>query len=152
MNFWLLWMLLAFMAAPFVSPAMSTTDSLRMVIRNKDVYVAKKEARIAALKQALAAPGLSADSIYRLNERISEEYRKFQIDSAIAYSRDCIRIARKYGWKEREIASSLKLARFYTQCSCFLEAQKILDDIDPATLSSELRRLYYQAANQLCSF
>lgn len=145
-------MLLASMAVPYMSSAMSATDSLRAVIRNKDVYVAKKEARIAALKRELGAPGLSADSIYLLNERICEEYRKFQIDSAIAYSRGCIAIAEAHGWKERAIASSLRLARFYTQCCCFLEAKKIIDSVDPATLSPELRKLYYQAASQLWSF
>lgn len=151
-NVLLLWVLVASMAVPFISAAMSATDSLRAVIRNKDFYVAKREARIATLKRELSGRDISPDSMYCLNERIGEEYRKFQIDSAIAYSRKCIAIAEKYGWTDRIIASSLRLAMFYTQCSCFLEAQKLIDDIDPDRLDPSLRNLYYQAASQLWSF
>lgn len=148
----LLWMLIAFMGMLPAHAAKSATDSLRMVIRNKEVYVAQKETRLAALKSKLSVPGLSADSIYRLNELLSDGYKKFQIDSAISYSLKGLSIARKYGWRDREIASLLQLSMLYSQSSRFREAEKLLDEQDPQQLSPELRMLYYKAASQLWSF
>ncbi|MCC8155647.1 MAG: hypothetical protein LIP01_16620 [Tannerellaceae bacterium] len=61
------------------------TDSLDKIIDNKSVYIAEKEQRIKHLTGLLQATHASLSYEYEINLKLYEEYKKFQLDSAIQY-------------------------------------------------------------------
>lgn len=121
------------------------TDSLYVTIKQKDFFVQQKEQRIIHIKNMLKEEGMTPDKRYEINFQLCEEYRKFNVDSAIHYANRNIEIARQEGnliWKYR---SALRISLLYSMCGSFREAEGILTGMDKSRLNSELLALYYEA-------
>ena len=82
---------------------------------------------------------------YKVNLQLHDEYRKFNIDSAVHYIKRNISIAITLGEQEWGIDSSLKLSLLYSMGGMYREAELLLKDIDPTQLSKELLSAYYDA-------
>ena len=56
------------------------TDSLHRIINEKQFFVQRKEQKIASIKLLLDNVEKNSESEYRINVRLYDEYKKFQID------------------------------------------------------------------------
>lgn len=71
------------------------TDSLHRIINEKQFFVQRKEQKIASIKLLLDNVEKNSESEYRINVRLYDEYKKFQIDSALFYTNRNVEIARR---------------------------------------------------------
>ena len=89
-------------------------DSLHKMIDAKPLFVQKKEQRIARIKCLLKDSGLTPDREYKVNLQLYNEYKKFNIDSAIHYVDRNLEIARQLNRNYLKYQSSLQLSLVYS--------------------------------------
>ena len=140
-----LWLLLFLGGAEL--PAQSRTslkhleDSLDALIANEQYFIDKKEERINRIKLRLKNADMLAE--YKINLELHDEYRKFNVDSAIHYIKRNIDIAVALGEYEQEIDSRLKLSLLYSMGGMYREAELMLGGIEADSLTPELLSDYY---------
>ncbi|MDR0938067.1 MAG: DUF6377 domain-containing protein [Mediterranea sp.] len=120
------------------------TDSLHQTIDQKASFAAQKEERIARIRHLLGAD-LTFAQEYKINSRLCDEYRKFEVDSAIHYASKNLWIARQLGDDYRRCESSLQLSMLYSMCSRYRDAETILKTLSPKELPPDLLVEYYRA-------
>ena len=120
-------------------------DSLHATIERHDDFISRKEASIAAVRRMLTQEAVSDEKTYRVNSLLFDEYRKYQVDSALACIDRAAGAAARLGNNDYLITADLTKRLELSMCSRFHEAEKILAGIDPATLPPTLRLLYYEA-------
>ncbi len=135
----------------------SLADSLHRIVEHYDLFVRQKEEKISRLKQIRAALTPNSEELFRINQQLIEEYRKFQADSAIAYARQNLELSRALADKTprdanplpkndaKEITSLTELSMILSMTGRFREAESLLTDIDPASLIPGQKREYYEA-------
>lgn len=128
------------------------TDSLRRMIDEKPVFVQKKEQRINRIKCMLKSSGLTSEGEYKINLQLYNEYKKFNIDSAIHYVDRNIEIARKLNNADLEHQASLQLSLVYSMCGRYRDAELILEQINPSVLSKELLLVYYETYSRFWEY
>ena len=116
-------------------------DSLNVLIENEQTFVNRKEERISKIKLKLRSASILEE--YKINLALHDEYKKFNVDSAIYYIRKNVDIAVKLAEKEWEIASNLKLSLLYSMGGMYREAESILKNIDLKQLPQHLLSDYY---------
>ena len=83
----------------FVSQAHNTSDTiystLYKLIEKKGIYVQQKKDKISRVKSMLAVPDISDSQRYDINHQLYDEYKTFISDSAIFYTEQNLKIARK---------------------------------------------------------
>lgn len=117
------------------------SDSLSRLIDNERNFVKIKEERIKKIKLKLKNAGILEE--YALNQKLYDEYKKFNVDSAVHYIKRNVDIAIALGEREQEIDANLKLSWSYSMGGMYREAELILENIDPSQLSRELLSSYY---------
>ncbi|MDV6169054.1 DUF6377 domain-containing protein [Flavobacterium sp. DG1-102-2] len=120
---------------------------LDAAIKNKSEYSQKREERISGLKR-LKEDGLSRLREYEVNKSLYKEYRKFRLDSAIAYIQRNLVIASDLNDEVLKNESQLQLANLYSSSGKFREAEGILKGINRNSLSKSLLPLYYEFYSQ----
>ena len=119
------------------------SDSLNNLIDHEQEFINRKEEKIKKIKRRLKDASILEE--YKVNLQLHDEYRKFNIDSAVHYIKRNISIAITLGEQEWGIDSSLKLSLLYSMGGMYREAELLLKDIDPTQLSKELLSAYYDA-------
>lgn len=119
------------------------TDSLHRIINEKQFFVQRKEQKIASIKLLLDNVEKNSESEYRINVRLYDEYKKFQIDSALFYTNRNVEIARRLNNPHFVYQASLQLAYLYSLSNRFLESKAILESIPSKELSHDLLITYY---------
>jgi hypothetical protein len=122
------------------------TDSLHKMIDEKPVFVAQKEQRIERIKNLLKGD-LTFEQEYKINARLCDEYKKFEVDSAIHYAGRNLYIARQLGDANRRYESSLRLSLLYSMCGRYRDAELMLNAVPPHKLSKELLTQYYEVCS-----
>ena len=102
-------------------------DSLHKMIDAKPLFVQKKEQRIARIKCLLKDSGLTPDREYKVNLQLYNEYKKFNIDSAIHYVDRNLEIARQLNRNYLKYQSSLQLSLVYSMCGRYRDAELLLE-------------------------
>lgn len=123
-------------------------DELNKAIDNKKYYDEKKEQKINDLKQLLNMPGLSVTQEYDINMRLSEEYRKYTMDSAIHYIEKNLKIVKSLNNIDLINQTNLHLSLLYSATGRYIESKAILNNIDRQSLSKDLLSLYFEANSQ----
>ncbi len=129
-----------------------TTDSifaeLHNTIKNKEIYVRQKELTIAHFKNKLLTGNHTVRQEYQLNKRLYLEYKKFRLDSAIAYALKNIALAHLLQDQNSDQEARIQLADLYSSSGKYRESEIILRHINSRTLAKELLLDYYEAYDQ----
>lgn len=123
----------------------SLTEFLDYIIANKHIYTEIKEQKINNLKSILQDAPLSLEYEYELNQKLSNEYKKFKLDSAIYYAEKNIDIAKKRNDRTLRYNSDISLATLYSYAGRFRESEEILKKINSQQLPTALLPDYYDA-------
>ena len=118
-------------------------DSLHKMIDAKPLFVQKKEQRIARIKCLLKDSGLTPDREYKVNLQLYNEYKKFNIDSAIHYVDRNLEIARQLNRNYLKYQSSLQLSLVYSMCGRYRDAELLLEKMKPSEFPRSLLATYY---------
>ncbi len=102
---------------------------LKRAIAAKSYYEDLKEQRINKLTALRQTGGGDLQWEYRTNRLIAEEFSKFNLDSAIHYTKRNLETAAILGDRDSEIESTFQLAVIYADYGLFLEGIKLLDSI-----------------------
>jgi len=120
------------------------SDYLDHVINNKEQFSQQKELKINSLKNLLDSKGDSEEYVYKINQRLCDEYKKFKVDSAIYYAKKNIEIANSLNNTYWRYQSQIFLANMYSFSSKFLESENILKNIHSVDLPPDLLPDYYE--------
>ncbi|MDR2146271.1 MAG: DUF6377 domain-containing protein [Tannerella sp.] len=130
-------------------------DSLRHIldktIDNQAFYTEKKEQRIENLKQLFSVGGLTVRQQYDIHNKLYDEYRKYQTDSATTYVQKNKVIAEALADSELLPETNLKLAYLYSARGMYIEAKNLLDSISKNRLPDRLLPDYYEIYGTFCS-
>lgn len=126
----------------------SVFSILNRELNNKAVYIDKKEQKINGLKELLDTPNLLKAQEYDINMKLSAEYKKYKIDSAIFYVEKNQEIAAILHDKDMIDETNLKLSLLYSASGIYLESKQILNTINRQALSEKLLPLYFEAYSQ----
>lgn len=118
----------------------SLITALDNAIKNKQQYVTQKEQRIATLKN-----NSTRFQPYEYNKALYEEYRKFNLDSAIFYVKKNLSLATTSHNQVQQQAASMQLAVLYSSLGKYRESEQILTGISKAQLNTQLLPDYYEA-------
>jgi hypothetical protein len=119
-------------------------SNLNRAIANKAIFTRQKEERIASIKRTKAALGPPLEQ-YRINRVLYHEYQKFKIDSAASYALKNLTIARAMNSPNLIVTAQLDLANIYFPLNKFLEANQLLQSINPRNISKGQLADYYAA-------
>lgn len=135
-------------AAPEREPSLAElTDSLECAIRQHDRYVARREARIARLKQE--GKEVADESLFRLYSQIYEEYKAYICDSAIHYLHLNLRWTIEHQRPDAATQTRIELARLMAAAGMYQEATQLLQQTDRPTLPDRLLPAYYDSYHKL---
>ncbi len=123
----------------------SISDSLDYVMNNKEQYIRHKELEINSLQKLLNKKGNSLEYEYEINNKLSDEYKKFRLDSAILYAEKTIEIAQTLKDSHLKSISDINLARLYSYSGRFRESEEILKTFNPKKLPPQILPDYYEA-------
>jgi len=127
---------------------LSRLQQIDKAIAESHLYVAQREARITAVRQAyqLASGRQKYDESYRLYEL----YRPFVSDSAIYFLRKCVQLAEQAHDDADAISCRSLLAIRCSNIGLYDEALNILDSIRPSnSLDKSVLGTYYEAYNNV---
>ena len=142
----ILYIIAILLAFPFPLFADDNTEQwlqkLDYSLSQREKYDLQKRERIDSLKRLLPHAA-DTDSRYEALHSIFEEYKSYCYDSAVVYARHSLELAEKSGQENRITESKCAVAFCLISSGILSEASSILDTIDPARQSRELRHLYY---------
>ncbi|MDL2256817.1 DUF6377 domain-containing protein [Bacteroidales bacterium OttesenSCG-928-I14] len=116
---------------------------LLYTLDNKQKYENDKIDRIDNIKK-LKVRDTSLEQEYNLNLMLHQEYRIFQLDSAVYYAERNCQIAENLGFINRILEAKLYLSWFYSMLGMSVDAKAILSEIDASNLPENLYPLYYE--------
>ncbi|HEY4194806.1 MAG TPA: DUF6377 domain-containing protein [Mucilaginibacter sp.] len=119
-------------------------SDLNQAIAGKATFTRQKEERIASIKRTKAAVSPPLEQ-YRINRVLYHEYQKFQIDSAVSYALKNLTIANAMNSANLIVTAQLDLANIYFPLNKFLEANELLQSINPHKISKDQLADYYAA-------
>ncbi|MBE9661581.1 DUF6377 domain-containing protein [Mucilaginibacter myungsuensis] len=131
-------------------------DELKAEFAKKASYDSQKEGRIKELKTALGRTSpVNAKSRFDICNKIYEEYRSYQYDSAYTYVNKLLSISRELNDKSKEDLSRMKMGFILLSSGMFKETFDSMRGIDVRDLDqnakveyySMMMRAYYDLAN-----
>jgi hypothetical protein len=125
----------------------SVYRALDSAIKNKLIYDARREAKIATLKNLLQKAGRDYGRTFYLNDQLSETYKAYRYDSAAIYLNRNLDLAQKHNDIYRLDQTKLKLAYTFASAGMYLEAVNLIGMINRSKLSPDLVVDYYSACN-----
>lgn len=125
----------------------SVYRALDSAIKNKLIYDARREAKIAVLKNLLQKAGRDYGRTFYLNDQLSETYKAYRYDSASIYLNRNLDLAQKHNDIYRLDQTKLKLAYTFASAGMYLEAVNLIGMINRSKLSPDLVIDYYSACN-----
>ena len=126
----------------------NTIDSL---IEHRSELLAEKEIRLKALKDGLQE-GLDEDHLFKLNERIYDEYMAYNFDSAYYYINKNVERQRALGHADRFAASAVRMAHILAVSGIFNNARLLLNEVRVEDISTANKIDYYEQQSELNLF
>jgi len=123
----------------------SMSDYLTYIINNKEIFTRQKEQQINSLKKLLTKKESSLEYEYEINQQLSDEYKKFKLDSAIYYAERNVLIAHILKNTYLKYLSDINLATLYSYSGRFIESEKMLERMNAQELPQKLLPDYYEA-------
>ena len=116
---------------------------LNQTIEQSATYIQAKEQRIASLEKALKKASQPAEK-YDLHKQLYDEYRKFKVDSAVAYLLKNEQIAIALNDTEKQDETRILLSKLYSVKGMYVESLQLLSSIDKQRLNKTLLCDYYE--------
>ena len=144
-------------AVPFIAPLHAeetlkeVAKRLDLVLADKKLYVEHKERELERLKELFGRQTASAEYEYEINTRLSDAYRKFQLDSAIAYAQKAVEPARQLADPALRALAEIKLAELYSYGGKFRESEDLLRRYHAKSLPVRVLPAYYEACGHFYS-
>ena len=126
----------------------NTIDSL---IEHRSELLAEKEIRLKALKDGLQE-GLDEDQLFKLNERIYDEYMAYNFDSAYYYINKNVERQRALGHADRFATSAVRMAHILAVSGIFNNARLLLNEVRVEDISTANKIDYYEQQSELNLF
>lgn len=120
---------------------------LNKSIAEKAMFTKAKQERIESIKATLGAIA-SPEEKYRLNRLLYLENQKFRIDTSVYYARQNVQIAKSLGREDLIAAASLDLVNAYLPLNRLIEAEALLNGINPKLLTKPALADYYLTKTQ----
>ena len=126
-------------------------DTIDNLIENrKDLFV-EKEIRLKVLKDDLQR-STSEDQLFKINERIYDEYMAYDFDSAYYYINKNVERQRALGDADRFAASAVRMAHILAVSGIFNNARLLLNEVRVQEISKENKINYYEQQSELNLF
>jgi len=119
-------------------------SKLNDAIADKAKYTLQKKESIARISRNYSKITSSLDK-FNFNKTLYSEYQKFQIDSAASYALKNLAIAKAMNSSNLIVTAQLDLANIYFPLNKFLEANELLQSINPRKISKNQLEDYYAA-------
>lgn len=123
-----------------------TLDSL---IAQHDQLTADKERHLATIKNGVRGMTLTPEQEYDLNQRLYDEYVAYKFDSALYYINKNVTALKATGDKDRYAASAVRMAHILAVTGLFDRARRLLDNVNPDSLSDQQKIAYYNQQSEL---
>lgn len=120
----------------------SLLDTLDITLRESHKYIDARRAKIAGLKAELARAATDAER-YRLAGCLREEYRSFDIDSALYFANEKMAAARRIGNASYISDARMNLAETSGVYGMYKEALDYIDSVDKGVLDVYQMEYYY---------
>jgi len=120
----------------------SMLNVLNIEIENRTARYKEKENRISALKEKLS-DATTDEEQFLLNNRIFEEYKSYQYDSAYIYASKTKELAEKLNNAELKVISGNNLLFCFMSSGLFKEACDVLNTIDVSRAGAEIKCKFY---------
>jgi hypothetical protein len=117
-------------------------SKLNNAIADKAKYTFQKKERIARISRNYSKITSWLDK-FNFNKTLYTEYQKFQIDSAASYALKNLAIAKTMNSSNLIVTAQLDLANIYFPLNKFLEANELLQSINPRKISKDQLEDYY---------
>lgn len=125
-------------------------EKLDREIDLRSVFHARREGRIAELKDTLKDPALSESKLIEGYGRLFWDYLTYQTDSAIHYAAAKREVAAKAGIHEKVIEAELNLAQSYAIAGLNKDLADKLAQLSQEDMTPELQRYYLYVHSLLC--
>jgi hypothetical protein len=130
----------------------SILSKLRMEITKRKAYDEQKELRIRDLKTELkAVPSTNYNARYNLCEKLYEEYKVYQSDSAYVYTQKLINISTTTHNLQQLNESKIKLGFLLLSSGMFKETFECLDKVNTTVLDNRAKLQYYSVKSRAYS-
>ena len=133
-----------------VSPKDSVERELKKVLGRKIEFEKEKLMKIFEIKERLKLMPSPADR-YNFQDRLYNEFKTYQIDSAIYYVNENKKLAQQLNDNFKKNEVDIQLASLYSSAGRFIESNEILKGIPRNSLSSEQEADYYRAFSDFYS-
>ncbi|WP_156306291.1 DUF6377 domain-containing protein [Sphingobacterium endophyticum] len=133
-----------------VSPKDSVERELKKVLGRKIEFEKDKLLKIFEIKERLRLRSAPSDR-YQLLQNLYDEFKTYQIDSAIFYVNENKKIAQQLKDPILINEVDIQLAGLYSSAGRFIESNQILKGIPRQSLSSEQEADYYRAYSDFYS-
>lgn len=124
---------------------------LNAVLADKKLYAEHKQRELERLKELFGRQAASAEYEYEINTRLAEAYRKFQLDSAIAYAQKAVPPARQLADPGLLALAEIRLAELYSYGGKFRESEDLLSRYCSHDLPAQVLPAYYEACQHFYS-
>lgn len=142
-----------FLLVSSVTSASNRMDSLLWeldkTIKNRDIYTEEKEAQINNIKKRLSNATNDDETQYGLYGELFEQYKNYQMDSALFIANTRIDIAERTGNQSQRMTASMNLAEVLIGTGMYKEAFDILDNQSRETKTVEVSTYRYHLYHSL---
>lgn len=129
----------------------SVAMRLEKAMNRRTEFIAGKERKIAALKEMLKIGSLTLQQTYEVNEKLYNEYKKYQSDSAKLFVLKNKIIAKRLKDQRLINNADVQLAGLYSTGGLYIESKELLNAIKRSTLSADLLPSYFDSWISFCS-
>ena len=130
----------------------SILAQLKVELSRKNIYDDKKELRIKALKAKLeSTPKTNFNTQYYLCDKLYEEYKVYQFDSAYFYTQKLLDISRSIKNVSKENETRIKVGFLLVSAGMFKESFDCLNHINVSSLNDSSKREYYSIKSRAFS-
>lgn len=118
-------------------------DSLDRAIKNRPYYIRQKEEKLALLKKGLRR-SIPDEERFSILGTLLEEYKTFNVDSALAVVEQRLQVGRKLGRQDMLDYALMNKAEMMSTAGMYKESLDVMQSIPLNTLPAHLRFYYYR--------
>ncbi|MBN2487256.1 MAG: hypothetical protein JXB34_14875 [Bacteroidales bacterium] len=121
----------------------SLLRELDLAINESKVYMEARELRIVGIKSLLQSPKLTDTQVYGINNSLFEEFRTYNVDSALRYLNMNLYLAEKtqnYDWATE---TRLNLSRIFSASGMYKESMDMLQSVHAVHIEQSRKSGFY---------
>ena len=144
-----IFLVLITLAASGQTDNLSLYQTLDSLMANEGDIITQKEARLKMMVDGLNDPTLTDEHLFKIYEKIYDEYLAFNFDSAYYYINKNVMRWKTSGNADFYAASATRLAHLLAVSGLFDPAQRLLSQIYPDQINEDNKVRYYDQLGEL---